>query len=840
MSNLDQTELTDISDINISDNVQEYGLRDKNDMTLGLQQVNPFTVQKTQLEYTVIADTRDCVGTQSLLDAQAYAESIGIRDSASGLVLNTTGLGVDPCVITFDSVLQLKDNDIIYIKGVYGNTAVNGQQVISNIDTTNNTATILSHPNGYFKGSGTWFRPTDPGFPMTNDTTSIISGNTMTINLSNKLKDIKFLALSNITIPRDIIPLTVYISDFIEVSTNLVNVVYTGFTENNWMTYIPQEELYMTTRLLGFYSSPLDLYRSYINGAVSMQNQITGPPLQLWNPPLGPQSSPGTLTVDDPWYWPYQPISYPFQTVPTYVSNTFNVLSDTSGFLYYIVLSGYGVYDLLDWSVLTGFPATDALNTSIIRKLLLLLIVSKQSYNNQDYISLVLNSDTVSPNNLIYPYGYGSFQRFVPGPGIQLNYQPGLSDNSDPTIASDDSPIPFPSFRGNVWGPYNSPGDRFQKLSFQQVIQDLYLNGDLNNLQGNPIINPNVPYQSIIDDPSYGLDFAAQVEVNLGNITFTTNLNLQNAMRIGPNGFGAAVIRANGTVSGTSDTYVARYQQAGGQGPSSLDIPSAWANNGIYSENPTGIFTDPIAAAPEQTALNNTENTDPVPSNVDASYAGTLVSPIITHRQSYYDLGPNLGALIAQATNYIGYIVNDIPDTDLVIVVEEADRSIFTQSTNTFNSTAILDTPIRLSVGSTSGTQQYIESVATLVSSADPYCTNRFMIPRASLQKLHISFYTYDNTPIPLEQMLQTRRTLDLQRLTVEVINFLDIPNPFNLTYLFDPLNPQLIGRVKRYFQMIFKAGCYLNVAPGLKPESFVGLAGYSELEGSGVKPYDG
>jgi len=815
--------IEEITDIYPNDKINDIGLRDKTDQTTGLQQVNPYTLQKTLIEYTAVADTRDCVGVTSLADAQAYAVSIGIRAPASGSIVNTSGLGVEPIVVTFDSTLFLKNGDTVFIKGVTGNTAVNGQNVVNNIDYVTNTATVNGVPNGYYSGgSGTWLRPADPGYPSINDTTSVISGNTMTVNLDRKLKDIKQIALSNITIPRDIIPLSVYIPDFISVSTNLQNVIYTGFTETNYTTYIPQEELYMTTRLLGFYTSPLDLYRSYINGAVSMQNQVTPPPLQLWNPPLGP--------------WPLQPISYPFQTVPTYVSNTFSVIGSTE--LCYLVLSGHGLYDLLDWTTLTGFPATDSLNTSIIRKLLLLLITPKQSYNNQDYISLILNSNTVTPNNLIYPYGYGDFQRFLPGCGVQLNYQPGSSDGADPTVAGADWPVPFPSFRGNVWGPYNSPGDRFQKLSFQEVVQDLYLNGDLNNLQGNPIINPTVPTASIIDDPSYGLNFAAQVEVSLGNIAFTTNPNLLNAMRIVSNGFGAATIRANGS----STTYVQQFFNAGGQGPSSLDTPNAWVNNGIYPSNPTGTYNDPIAEGPNQTSItiNGTSgNLYPEPNNVDASYEGTTIPPIITHRQAYFDLGANNGNLITQANNYIGYIATEIPDTDLIIKIEEADRSIFTQSTNSFNSAAILDVPIRLSIGSTSGTQKFIESIQNLIAGADSYWTNRYMNPISSFQKLHLSFYCYDGTPIPLEQMLQTRRTLELQRLTVEVINFLNIPSTiFNLTYLFDPLNPQLIGRVKTYFQIIFKAQCYLQSSPGLKPESYSGIAPYTALPFS-VKAYD-
>ena len=105
--------------------------------------------------------------------------------------------------------------------------------------------------------------------------------------------------------------------------------------------------------------------------------------------------------------------------------------------------------------------------------------------------------------------------------------------------------------------------------------------------------------------------------------------------------------------------------------PSSLDTPSAWVNNGVYPDNPTGTFVDPIACGPS--------SSDIVPGSVDASYEGTNIPPQITHRTSYFDLGANSGAFISQATSYINYIVNDIPDTDLIIKIEEADRSILTQ-----------------------------------------------------------------------------------------------------------------------------------------------------------------
>jgi hypothetical protein len=90
----------------------------------------------------------------------------------------------------------------------------------------------------------------------------------------------------------------------------------------------------------------------------------------LWNPPVGPN-------------WPLQPEPYPYQTVPTFVSNEFTI-PDNIG-TYKLTLAGYGVYDLKDWSVsipvLIDEPPymidIGATITSIARKLLLLLIAPR-------------------------------------------------------------------------------------------------------------------------------------------------------------------------------------------------------------------------------------------------------------------------------------------------------------------------------------------------------------------------------------------------------------------------------------------------------------------------------
>lgn len=772
-----------------------FGLRDKVDQGTGFVQVNPNETRFTSLENTIIIDTRDCVGEQSLRDAQTYAISIGKRGPASGRIISVTGLGTYPPVITFDSVTNLQNGDTIIIQGVNGNGNINGPQVINNI--AGNTAEISTSSNGNYTGGGVWNRMADSGYPVSGQKEgSYIKGNELQINLQKNLKQLRSMTLQHIVIPRDIIPLTTYLSDFVSVSTTYTNVTYVNSgVVNSYITFIPQEQKYLESRMLGFYSSPMDIYRSYSNGNFSPPDQVTPPPLQLWNPPNT------------------QPVSYPFQTVPTYRSSAFFISANP----YYLVLSGYGVYDLVDWTARTGNATADRITTTMMRRLLLLLIVQKQSYQNVDYIDMILACDTTSNNDVTQAFGFGNFQRYIPGPGLGQTYQPntngwytnGGAGSGPPNVVQTDSPIPFPNFFGNVWGPYGSPGDRFQKLGLRSTIQDLFLNGDLNNLNGFPIVLPEVPTVDIPNHPMYGLNFGSIIEVNLGNVSYTENLNILNAMRIIPNGYGAASIRATG--NGT--TYVNRYESAGGQGPSSLGAPSAWINTGVYGG--AASFADPVAQGPAASGT-----------TVDS--ATPAADP--TNRISFYDSGPNNGAFIGNVLKYINFVVNEIPDTDLIMRVEESLRDDRCQSTRSINGDALLDCPIRLNIGSTSGTLQYIESLQSLVGNANSYWDHRYFNPKTELSRLIIKFYTYEGDPIQLEKMLQYRNSSEFLQLFVRVIQDmnLDINNTPFVNFLFDPLNPQLMGRVKRYIQMILKVQTYEGTPPGNQPNSFSSFPSFS------------
>jgi hypothetical protein len=89
---------------------------------------------------------------------------------------------------------------------------------------------------------------------------------------------------------------------------------------------------------------------------------------------------------------------------------------------------------------------------------------------------------------------------------------------------------------------------------------------------------------------------------------------------------------------------------------------------------------------------------------------------------------------------------------------------------------------------------------------------------------LHLNFFTYDGNPIPLERMLQPRAVSAFLQIFVRINEFLDINfsvNPFSFNFLFDPTNPQLLGRMKRYLSIIFKIHTYEGTPPGNEPTAY-------------------
>lgn len=777
-------------------------LRDKEDTDRGLLIRNEKQI--TTYEHIIQVDTRDCIGQESLLSAITAWQAKGGRSEAHGNVTRTTGAFVTPIKIGTSALSLaggiLVDGDTVTIEGVQGNKRVNGTHRIQNVlvpDPDPNyeaSFEIDITGSGNYAGGGIWSRAADHGMPKITDTSCVIHDNQIEIKLLQKrLRALRTFSLSWISVPRDIIPVEIYYRDLFEQSV-LIN-QDTSSPFEIWDTFIPLERKFMESNVIGFYSTPIQFFRSY-KGALALPNQVTPPPLNLWNPPIGA--------------WPSQPQPYPYQTVPTYRSNNFNVVGHVGSF--YIVCSGYGVYDLNDWTSSTGNPIYDRLITEIARKLLLMAIVQPQSNNNVDYVELILNSSTTSTN--VTPFGYGDFQRFLPGPGMQLNYQPGISDGANPSGPPSASyPIVFPNFLGNVWGPYDTPGDRFQKMGLRDTVQDLYLNGDLQNLMGEPIIKPEVARENLMNDSTFGINFLALHNVNFSNFRSSTNYNIIYAMRICPNGFGALNVRALG--GGTY--YNSRYQTAGGIGPSALGTNGAWS---LSSTNggPVSI-SDPNAAGPNSTSTSLATGVLPSFAEGDnpPSYAAQITE--INHRVGWYL--SEQGTFKDQLESYVKYVLTQVSDTNLLIHAFQVPRDHRVQSTNSKAGDSIFNAPIRLSLGTSTGNFEYLETLNPLLGRTEYYWERRFLSPKASLENLTLSFTTYEGNPIPLERMLQTNKiSMFLETIQRTFGNpgpiLSSLVNTSGLTFLFDPLDPSLNGRTKRAISMIFKAQCYQYVNSGL------------------------
>ena len=506
-----------------------YGLVDKQSQGVGLSEVNLKTAPPavTERDNLFMFDTRDCFGELSLREAQlafAYdAATTGkIEPERFKKSLNPDGI-VDPEKLV-DVVYQMQTDGII------------------------------------------------KGFPQRNkDELPWVQGNIVSFKFHKILKFVKSLEIINAIIPRDIIPVYVYFPGFITNSLPFT-LPGTGVTYLNpnisdpsstWESPIPETaedfidskiQGISSNKLGGVYQTPLRYWRSY-TGPNCMPNPHTPPPYQLWNPPQDYNS-------DNP--WPFQPIPVKNQRVPTYKAK--------NG----VIFAGYGLYDLDDFPENQEVQLADGTNIQIpIRKLILKLIVPDGQYiNGVPAESLIDISDVDDFNdsgivdNPLTQTGYGDYQRFIPGPGLAMNYQPnqwrdGKSAPIDLSCSTYDAdtgyigpmPVPFPNFRGNVWGPYGRPGDRFQNKSLQLTVDELYMNGDLANLEGNSVIWPGYnPTES-----PYTFEFfiatlkRANTTVRFRSFQSASNPNLRNSMRIEyDGGFGAvyAYVGINTTTRG--------------------------------------------------------------------------------------------------------------------------------------------------------------------------------------------------------------------------------------------------------------------------------------------------
>lgn len=717
-------------------------LRDKIDKNRGL--LPNDSRQITTFQHTIQIDSRDCVGTRSLENAKQVCMQNGLRADYAGNIRAIYN-NLSSLKIAIVQTNQIKNGDFVVIKYVQGIPNANGLWKVTNfvyndlfLPFIGSSFEISCSTTNNYAGGGQFFRAADNGYPVVTDTTSIITGNTMIIPLQKRLKAIRSIALNLTSVPRDIIPLQSYINDILTIE---------DISPFNYISYIPNAD---NNDINGLYSTCLSIFRTY-NGNFKMNNNVTPPPLNLWNPPL------------------IQPLPYPSQTVPSLTSSLF-------GNNYYITCSGYGVYDLNDWTALTRDE------TEIARKKLLSVIVRPQMLNGLTLTQLINLCSTTS--NDISPFGYGNFQRFLCGPGIQLNYQPGTSDGANPTIPAPDWPVAFPDFRGNVWGPYDAPGDRFQKLGLRDTIQDLFMNGDLNNLYGTPIINPNIHASEIMTSPNYGIQ-SDLIDVTFGNMLMISNLNILNSMRIVPNGFGGSSVFAQGQGNPYKTSV---FQSSGGIGPSSLGAPSAWSLTGVFGV-PT--LSDPNAVGPNSFTL-LTNGTVPQTSvgNIPNNYANQQTS--INHRAGWYDLGPNKGNFMSDIQKYFLYLSTNLPPNNLVIQVFQFPRNERVQSSNSQVATSIFNIPIRLFPGGLEGNFEYVEGLYALLSQSSDfeYWGQRFLTPMASLDRLTLKFSTYDGTPIDLEKVLSYS------------------------TFTLNPGNPLLNS--KKSLSLLFRIECYQYVNLGI------------------------
>ena len=668
-----------------------------------------------------------------------YYEKITAIESFEGNVSAVIKVSYND--LTTDIYQHLKIGDMVNISGV---NKLNGLYKIIKFVPVGSTSSgiVINKPyKDIYKqnNDSLLMRNLDYGYPQIKNSDSVMDFNKLIFKLNRKLWGIKKLSLIYISIPRDIISLDNYFTDYKDYAFSTPR-SENGYNEYiNYKSFIIPDPVFVEEISKGFFNTPIDFLRSYTYGVRAPPNQYTPPPQNLWNPPQGE--------------WPTgQPPPYPFQTVPTYVSK--EALLEYNGVTneYYLVCGGYGIYNLDDFTFTTG--GSEDVNrslTAIVRLFLLNCILPSQSLHGVkvfDFAQDIPLTGIWDPETKTFKeasqaefFGYGVLQQFVPGPGIGTAYQP----TGDPTIITDKNPIPFPLFRGNVWGPYDSPGDRFQKLGLRETIQDLFLNSDLRNLKGADIFDYYQLFQEVQSGNFINLD--EMISVTTGNINYTTNPNILNAMRLMPNGFGAIAQKIKEPIEPIepTDTFF-KYQNSGGVGPSIDGVSGgAWVNNPITGTEAN--FSTPVAAGPETDSI--------VPQYTDSTYLGTGIDNIITNRISWYDLGS--GMFVQQLNNYANWLSTQIQDNNIIINIFQSPRNTHFDTNTPGENTCIATIPIRLTPGTTSGTQQYVESVGSLVGDCGTYWNKEFNPPLESLDQLTMSFTTYNGTPIPLSKILSPR-----------------------------------------------------------------------------------
>lgn len=494
----------------------KYGLVDKQKQGVGLTEVNleTDTPQVTERDNIMMFDTRDCYGELSLREAQI--------------------------AFSYDAATNGKIEPERFKQSLNPDGIVVPQKLVNVVQQMQNEGLISGMPE------------------RKNDEIPYVKGNIISFRLNKILKHVKSLEIINAIIPRDIIPVYVYFPGFINncIPFSLPGTGVTYINPNTtdassvWESPVIEtiEDFFdskvegiSSNKLGGVLQTPLRYWRSY-TGPNCMSNPHTPPPYQLWNPPQDSFSDKS---------WPFQPQPVRGQRVPSYVAK--------NG----VVFSGYGLYDLDDFPVTQKLQLADGTNIQIpLRKLILKLIVPEGQYiegvsarNLIDISNIDDFNDSGIVDNPLTQTGYGDYQRFIPGPGLAMNYQPnqwrdGKSAPIDLSCSTYDPdtgyigpmPVPFPNFRGNVWGPYGRPGDRFQNKSLQLTVDELYLNGDLENLEGNSIIWPNYnPSEGPYTFELFVTNLKrANNPVRFRTVQSASNPNIRNAMRVEyDGGFGA-------------------------------------------------------------------------------------------------------------------------------------------------------------------------------------------------------------------------------------------------------------------------------------------------------------
>lgn len=498
-----------------------YGLINRSRQAIGASEVNLETADPlvSTRTHQIFFDTRSCIGELSLREAQL------------AFSFNTASNGKIPPE-RFKQVLQ-PDGSVSLLK------------LLEIVEQMDRDGLISGFPRRQETGTG--------------NSLPYIQGNVIRFDLSKTIKEVISLELINVIIPRDIIPMYVYFPGFIEnclpfqlssTGANFLNPLAAG-PNSIWDSPVPPEindfidptmgSSLSAIRLGGVFETPLRYWRTY-TGPNSMSRTATPPPYQLWNPP---QNS----FTNDP--WPFQPVPVRQQRIPTYRAK--------NG----VVFSGYGLYDLEDFPPLQQLQLADGSVVQIpLRKLILKLIVPKGQYINGTAAETLIDistdddfNDAGIVENPTTQTGYGDYQRFIPGPGLTMNYQPnqvrdGKAAPIDLSLSTYDSvtgtygpmPVPFPNFRGNRFGPYGRPGDAFQNNSLLATVDELYLNGDLDNLAGNPIIFENYnPTKNAYSFEEFSLVLRSPNDaVRFQNFETASNPNIKNAMRVSyDGGFGA-------------------------------------------------------------------------------------------------------------------------------------------------------------------------------------------------------------------------------------------------------------------------------------------------------------